>query len=302
MSDNSKTQSLREIKNKLNYYKRLMKVGNLTEKQQKKFDEYSAQYQSIKAGKHLKSEEEEKEQIKAYFENNKAHARERHQRLKPEPKYKFVYGELKFRTKKDVMTYFKNYLANNDTITKDLYPSFVEFVKHHPLGFDEETQTLMIEANNEYKDGVKNLVILTNETGHKKHVSINTVLNGDNMKNEINKVLRKAIVLQILDFKANNPKPDKCPICNNDLTNENMNIDHIKPFKELISEYMRFNNVNYNDLTLERIDGVKTITNPGFVDGWITYHKRHASLRYLCNKCNNEREHNEENEQHEKSE
>lgn len=296
MSDNSKSQTPREIMNKLNYYKRLMKVNKLTEKQQNKYNEYLAQYELVKKDKRLKTEEEEKEQIKAYIESNKAHARERFQRLKPEPKYKFVYGELRFRTKKDVLKYFKDYLANNDVITPDLYPSFVEFVKHHPLGFNEETQTLIIEVNKEYKGNVKNLTILTNETGHKKHVSISTVLNGYNMKNEINGVLRKAILPQILEFKATNPKPDKCPMCNNDLTNENMNIDHVKPFKELINEYMRFNNVNYNDLTLERIEDVKTITNPGFVDGWITYHRRYAQLRYLCNKCNNDRNHKEEEE------
>lgn len=290
MADNSKTQTPREIMNKLNYYKRLLKLGKLTEKQQNKYDEYLAQYQSVKEDKHLKSEEEEKEQIKAYIESNKIRARERNQRMKPEPKYKFVYGDLRFRTKKDVIAYFKDYLANNDFITPDLYPSFVEFVKHHPLGFNEETQTLIIEINEEYKDKVKNLTILTNETGHKKHVSLTTILNGYNIKNEINKILRNAILPQILEFRANNPKPDKCPICNNDLTNENMNIDHIKPFKELVNEYMRFNNVNYNDLTLERINDMKTITNPGFIDGWITYHKRHSQLRYLCGKCNNERE------------
>ena len=297
MAENSKTQAPREIMNKLNYYKRLMKVGDLTEKQQNKYNEYLTQYNNLKTNKPLKTDEEEKEQIKAYIESNKAHARERHQRLKPEPKYKFVYGELRFRTKKDVLKYFKDYLANNDVITPDLYPSFVEFVKHHPLGFDEEKQTLIIEVNKEYKGNVKNLTILTKETGHKKHVSLDTVLNGYNMKREINDILRKAIIPQIIDFKANNPKPDKCPMCHNDLTNENMNIDHIKPFRELISDYMRFNNVNYKDLTLERIEGVKTITNPGFIDGWITYHRRYAQLRYLCNKCNNEREHIKEEEE-----
>lgn len=291
------TQELKEIKNKLAYYKRLMKAGDLTVKQQNKYNDYLVKYNELIANQVVKSEEEKKEQIKAYIENNKAHARERYQRIKPEPKFKFVYGELRFRTQKDVLAYFKDYLANNDTITSDLYPSFVEFVKHHPLGFNEETQTLMIEVNDNYKGNVKNLTILTNETGHKKHVSIATVLNGYNMKIEINKILRQAIIPQIIDFKANNEKPDKCPMCGNNLTNENVNVDHIKPFRELVNDYMRFNNVEYNDLTLERIDGVKTITNPGFIDGWITYHRRHATLRYLCNKCNNERENKKEEEE-----
>lgn len=290
MTEKSTNQELKEIKNKLAYYKRLMKAGDLTEKQKNKYNDYLVKYNELIANQVVKSEEEKREQIKAYIENNKAHARERYQRTKPEPKYKFVYGELKFRTKKDVLAYFKDYLANNDVITSDLYPSFVEFVKHHPLGFNEETQTLMIEVNDEYKGNVKNLTILTNETGHKKHVSIATVLNGYNMKIEINKILRRAIIPQIIDFKANTKKPDKCPMCGNDLTNENVNIDHIKPFRELVNDYMRFNNVEYNDLTIERVDGIKIITNPGFIDGWITYHRRHATLRYLCNKCNNERE------------
>lgn len=291
------TQELKEIKNKLAYYKRLMKAGDLTVKQQNKYNEYLVKYNELIANQTVKSEEEKREQIKAYIENNKAHARERYQRIKPEPKYKFVYGELKFRTKKEVLAYFKDYLANNDNISSDLYPSFVEFVKHHPLGFNEETQTLMIETNDEYKGKVKNLTILTNETGHKKHVSIATVLNGYNMKIEINKILRRAIIPQIIDYKANNKKPDKCPMCGNDLTNENVNVDHIKPFRELVNDYMRFNNVEYNDLTIERVDGIKIITNPGFIDGWITYHRRHATLRYLCNKCNNERENKKEEEE-----
>ena len=297
MTENSKTQTLREITNKLNYYKRLQKIGDLNERQQNKYDTYLKMYNDLKNDKPLKTAEEEKEQIKAYLENNKAHARERHQRLKPEPKYKFVYGDLRFRTKRDVMAYFKDYLANNDTITSDLYPSFVEFVKHHPLGFNENTQTLIIDVNNEYKNKVKNLTILTKDTGHKKHVSINTVLNGYNMKNEINAILRKAVMPQIIEFKINNHKPDKCPMCGDELTKEDINVDHIKPFRTLLNDYMRFNNVNYNDLTIERINDVKTITNPGFVDGWITYHKRYANLRYLCNRCNNERGHEKEEEE-----
>lgn len=83
MSDNSKNQTPRNIMNKLNYYKRLLKIGKLTEKQEKKYNEYLTQYNAMtdKTNKPL-TEEEKKEHFKAYFETNKARALARYHRLK----------------------------------------------------------------------------------------------------------------------------------------------------------------------------------------------------------------------------
>ena len=77
MTEELKTQTHFNLMNKLRYYKRLMEMGELTEKQQKKYDLYSAQFQGLEP-----METKTKLTPEEYKERNKQNEINRYHRLK----------------------------------------------------------------------------------------------------------------------------------------------------------------------------------------------------------------------------
>ena len=77
---------IRALRRHINYYKRLMKIGTLNEKQQNKYDELMRKLDTLEANKHVITEEEEKAKIIEYIEANKQRAKQRYQRNKSEDK------------------------------------------------------------------------------------------------------------------------------------------------------------------------------------------------------------------------
>ena len=63
-----------------------MKIGTLNEKQESKYNELMDRLHELEANKHVMTEEEEKEKIKAYMESNKARSKQRYERCKNENK------------------------------------------------------------------------------------------------------------------------------------------------------------------------------------------------------------------------
>ena len=96
--------------------------------------------------------------------------------------------------------------------------------------------------------------------------------------------MRYAIVDQILEFK-NNCNELICEICQSDYI---IQIDHIILFKQLYNDFLSqntlliptsFENTYFNSAKFKD-DDVE------FKNSWDEYHKKHAILRCLCNKCN----------------
>ena len=99
--------------------------------------------------------------------------------------------------------------------------------------------------------------------------------------------MRYAIVDQILEFK-NNCNELICEICQSDYI---IQIDHIILFKQLYNDFLKqntlripttFDNTYYHSAKFKDVD-------KEFETSWSKYHKEHAILRCLCNKCNQSR-------------
>ena len=99
--------------------------------------------------------------------------------------------------------------------------------------------------------------------------------------------MRYAIVDQILEFK-NNCNELICEICQSDYI---IQIDHIILFKQLYNDFLSqntlpipttFDNTYYHSAKFKDVD-------KEFETRWSKYHKEHAILRCLCNKCNQTR-------------
>ena len=105
--------------------------------------------------------------------------------------------------------------------------------------------------------------------------------------NDLKHAMRYAIVDQILEFK-NNCDELICEICQSDYI---IQIDHIILFKQLYNDFLSqntlpipttFDNTYYNSAKFKDVD-------KEFLNSWCDYHKNHAILRCLCNKCNQSR-------------
>lgn len=184
---------------------------------------------------------------------------------------KYIYGDLKFGSKKAARAYFTDYLKNHDSIEPELLPSFKVFVSNHPIGINWGETELIIDYNG--KD--KNLTIINNDG--KKHLSLKTILDGKNIKPNLIDKLRKAIAPQIEDYRHNNKPPHICPMCHNFM--DHPEVDHIKTFKDLYVEFLNSKSLSietmkYNEMTAD------------LLNEWCEYHEHNATLRYLCRKCN----------------
>ena len=99
--------------------------------------------------------------------------------------------------------------------------------------------------------------------------------------------MRYAILDQILEYK-NGCDELICKICKSE---QNIQIDHLILFKTLYEDFLNqntlpipttFDTTYYNSAKFKDAD-------KEFETSWSNYHKNHAILRCLCNKCNQTR-------------
>ena len=104
---------------------------------------------------------------------------------------------------------------------------------------------------------------------------------------DLKHAMRYSIKNQILDYR------DSCDelICEKCGSEQNIQIDHMILFKNLYDDFLsqntltiptEFDNTYFNSAKFKN-DDVE------FKNSWDEYHKKHAILRCLCNKCNQKR-------------
>lgn len=99
----------------------------------------------------------------------------------------------------------------------------------------------------------------------------------------LNQALRYAIEPQIQEFRYNNEM--KCNFCH---SIDNIHIDHIIMFKDLVNEYLKtILKPIPNEFDDNEFNGSKfKIKDRQFERDWFIYHQNNAKLRCLCSKCN----------------
>jgi hypothetical protein len=104
---------------------------------------------------------------------------------------------------------------------------------------------------------------------------------------DLKHAMRYAIKDQILDYKDSCDELI-CEICGSE---QNIQIDHVILFKQLYDCFLKqntliipttFDNTYFNSAKFKEFD-------KECVNSWSNYHKKHAILRCLCNKCNQKR-------------
>ena len=106
--------------------------------------------------------------------------------------------------------------------------------------------------------------------------------------NNLNSALRNAVKEQIISFKNNQKLPLKCSQCGD--TN-NCEVDHVKPFHYIRSEFLK--TANKDEIPLKFKDDVDDTcmavfesSDNEFVNKWAEFHRDNASYQILCKTCN----------------
>lgn len=110
------------------------------------------------------------------------------------------------------------------------------------------------------------------------------------LKQELNGALRQSISYQIWDFKKS--AKQICELCS---AIDILHVDHIVHFEKIVQDFHSENKFPLPTEFIEVDDGTYrrgfTINDKNYEDAWTNYHKKHATLRILCKKCNLSRPH-----------
>ena len=199
--------------------------------------------------------------------------------------YKF--GDKVFGNKTQAKKYFGDYIRTHDKILDENYPEFVDLVSNHPRGLNENEQ-IIIGINKRYGTA-RNSLYKVMDNKIVDNISYQKCIDGYNNKSRVLSCLRSSITDQINKFKRETEKPELCPICNK-ILDENFHIDHIIYFEEIVNNFLKENNIEYNDIEIVAQGTEKFIKDQNLVNRFKEYHEQHAQLRYVCAHCNLSRE------------
>jgi|DEB0MinimDraft_10_1074344.scaffolds.fasta_scaffold00044_3 hypothetical protein len=195
-------------------------------------------------------------------------------------------GEVQFKYKKQAMEYVREFLQRHEGSIFDQQSSYFNFfndlVKRHP---EREINNL------EQVEVIKNFggypAINIKEVG-KDFVSIswNKCITGNkaSYKLKLRMAMRRAIIDQIMDFK-DSCNEYTCSICNEDLTEKVIHVDHEKYFEEIAKEFEETFGKEWELVNLRDHNGWQ-FKNDSDSSNWQKFHQEKATLRLTCSKCN----------------
>lgn len=189
-------------------------------------------------------------------------------------------------SKKEQTEYYKNIL--NKGLCKSLknerlkdYEELMSLFKNHPdtnkLNNVNDIYIIRNKKNSKYFE-----FRLIKTDGTEDDISYRICINKRSSSYDINQAFRNAIDYQIKDFRNNCAK--ECVFCG---CNEDIHIDHIYLFKNLVNDFIN----ERNDIPTSFDDNIDNTSifkkeDINFENEWREYHEKHSTLRPLCKNCN----------------
>jgi hypothetical protein len=151
----------------------------------------------------------------------------------------------------------------------------------------------LVDVKIQYNPTFKNQleVIIIKENGEEDDISVFDNCIRGKPKDNLSIAMRNAILSQTLEFRRNSELVCNIEKCK---STKKLVVDHYEPqFIELLSTFKKdvwkgplpcsFNENRSHSKVFKETDSA-------FEEEWYNYHKQHATLRILCEKCNSERE------------
>lgn len=78
-----------------------------------------------------------------------------------------------------------------------------------------------------------------------------------------------------------------CELCHTSMTRHNgLHVDHIKPFKDLFSEFIENRGITYSEIQTEDLGVESQFKDRPLAREWYIFHKENATLRLVHKQCN----------------
>jgi len=195
-------------------------------------------------------------------------------------------------TKKATIEKYKNYLNSiglcNSVKTDhpNIYNDMVELFKNHPEYPNKTARMVDLCIKKNIRNPKYYEFNIIKDDGSIEDISYRCCINKKPKNHNLNSAMRTAIDDQIIQFK-NNIDNKECEFCS---SYKNIEVDHIYLFKNLSFDFLKnrkdipklFDDGEYHQAIFKKDDEIFEIE-------WKEYHKQNATLRLLCQKCNNSR-------------
>ena len=202
-----------------------------------------------------------------------------------------------FKNKTAVKKYTSEYLKNNNTFKQpEDALLFVEILSRHPeFDYFEGYDELIISKNRNNQ----NAFYFLYPDKSLKDISFHKALDGlPSVKQIALKTMRCEISGQISTFFLEYFSPvnwgkgsvPQCGICGIEVAKQNdLHVDHIIYFRDLVTMYMETNHPtgDFEQLTGPNLgEGVYRMTDTDEAAKWRDFHRKNATLRCVCARCN----------------
>lgn len=170
----------------------------------------------------------------------------------------------------------------------DDFNDFMELFKFHPESDMKLLDVIDLCIVNNKRNSKFFEINLIRSNGQKEDISYRCCINKRNTNYNLNQALRYAIEPQIKEFRDKNK--NKCVLCG---STNNIQIDHIIMFKNLVNDFLKKtsrpipNEYDDSDFNAAKFK----LEDKELEEEWFIYHKKNATLRCLCSKCNYSRRH-----------
>ena len=192
-------------------------------------------------------------------------------------------------SKKEETEYFKKILNKGvcESLVEDRkqdYDELMELFKKHPDYPSKLEGVIDMKIMRNKRNPKCYEFNLIRQNGLIEDISYRCCINTRNSNHDFLNAMRNCINPQIQDFKRLSKK--ECEFCKD--TN-NIHIDHIYMFKNLVSDFITIQDKkNIPTKFDDNIDNMAIFKKEDidFSNEWYSYHYVHARLRCLCSKCN----------------
>lgn len=207
-------------------------------------------------------------------------------------------GNKSFRTKRESLDYTRSLISNLGCCVIDAkhpnFEFFISLLNHHPekdekIGIGVKTFTIM---RNVLKPSVFHMMVNRHD-GSSIDFSWRFCceFKKPNKHDDLNKALRHAISKDTIEYK-NNMEKMICNLCGlEDLPYSDFHVDHIKPFREIKSEFLKTEPEIPYEFGSDRETFSTCFKDEDFEfkERWYQFHRNQCQFQILCAKCNSDK-------------
>lgn len=195
-----------------------------------------------------------------------------------------------FPTKRSALRFVSNFLQNTPRLEpEDAAWLIRDVLSLHPRWAEKSKGMKGIAIKQQGRPG-NNMFVIQKHNGTEEDISYRTCITKQNDRVDVTKALRFAVISDISEYRRHafsNERTIPCADCNAPCENaHSTHIDHILPFRTIVANFVSEENIDLNSIQTHSSGTYRLISDIDLRMRWTDYHKKHATLRVMCARCN----------------